>query len=107
MVVAVAVVITIGGTGIMGETAVGEEGGGEGEAVITEAGMIDHHTGIEIAMTGDRYLPDDICDADEADRGALHREGLGAGVFHEGTTEPGALPVSTRADPQAQHSQLQ
>lgn len=106
VVVAVTAMITIGGTGIMGETAVGEEGGEEDEVVITEVGTIDRRTGIGIRMIGNRYPPDDICDADEADRGALHREGLGVVVLHEGTTEPGVLLVATHADPRLRHNRL-
>jgi hypothetical protein len=83
----------------IGETVVGEEGGEGDEAGIMEVGTIDRHTGIGTATTADRYPPDDICDAGEADRGALHREDLGVGVFHEETTEPGVPPGPTCAGP--------
>ena len=96
---------TIGETGITDETVVGEEGGEGGEAIITEAGTDDRHTGIGIVMTEDLYLPVDTRDTDGVGRGALHREGLEAGVFHEGTTEPGVLLVPTRMGPRLQHSQ--
>ena len=99
--------ITIEGAGIMGERVVGEEGGEGDEAVFTGVGTIDRHTGTGIVTTENRYLPDDTRDADEAGRGALHREGLGVGVLHEGTTGPGVPPVQTRAGLQLQHSQLQ
>jgi hypothetical protein len=84
---------------------VAEEGGEEGgEVVIMGTGTIERHTGIGIAMTKDRYLPDDTRDVDEADRGALHRGVPGTGMFHGGTTELGALSVWTRAHPRFQHS---
>lgn len=98
--------ITIGETGITGETVVVEEGGEGDGAVITEVGTIDLHTGIWIATKANRYLPGDTCDADEADREALRREDLGVGVFHEGNTEPGVPLVPTSAGPRLQHSQL-
>lgn len=104
--VAVMTMIMIDETGIMDETVAGEEEGEGDGAVITEVGTIDHHTGRGIAMTVNRCLPDDICGAEEVDRGALHQGDLGAGEFHGGTTESGVLLVPTRADPQLQHSQL-
>lgn len=105
--VAVTAMITIGGTGIMDETVVEEEGGEGDGAVITEVGTIDRHTGTGVAMTEDRYLPEDIFDADEADRGVLHPEGPGVEVFHGGITEPGVLLILTRAHPLLQHNRLQ
>ena len=103
---------TIGETGTMGETVVGEEGG-EGAVVvvvvvvvITEVGTIDRRTGTWIATTGGRCPRGDICGVDEADRGALHREVPGMGIFHRGINVPGVLLVNSRRPhnrPQCSH----
>jgi len=98
--------ITIGGTGTMGEMEVGE-GGGEGDVVvIKEVGTIDRRTGTWIVMIGDRCPLDDICGVDEVDRGVLHREVPDMGIFHEETNVSGVPPVWTHVNHQHPYSQL-
>jgi len=98
--VGVMVMITIGGTGTMGEMEVGEGGGGGGGSVvvITEVGTTVRHTGTWIVTIGDRCLLDDICGVDEADRRALHQEVPGMGISHGETNVPEVPPVWTHAN---------
>ena len=103
--VAVTAMIMTGEMGVMGETVVG---GGEGEGdevAITGGGMTGRHTGTGIGTIVGRYLLDDMGDVDEADRGALHREGPGMEVPRGGITEPEVLLVVTHADPRLPQGQ--
>ena len=101
----VTVTITIDGTGTMGEMEVGV-GEGEGDVVvITEVGMTDRHTRTRTVTIEDRCPPDDICGADEADRGVLHREVPDMGIFHGETNVSGVPPVWTHASHQPPHNQ--
>ena len=96
---------TIGGTGTMGEMEVGEGGGEGGVVVITEVGTIDRRTETWTVKIGDRCLLDDIYDADEADRGVLHREVPDMGISHGETNVSGVPPVRTHASHQHLHNQ--
>ena len=101
----VTVMITIDVTGTMDETEVAEEGG-EGDVVaITGVGTTDRHTGTWIVTIGGRCLLDDICGVDEVDRGVLHREVPGMGIFHGGTNVSGVPPVWTHVSHQHPHNQ--